>query len=214
MANVSRIFGLRPKGYMNSSEYNGAVNLYGFSASDATAAFKGDPVTIDSTHRSTALSDPYSPGIPLVSATANDMTTTPFRGVIAGFVPAPEYNMTVTASLGTMYRIASTARYCWVVDDYAVIFEVQELGNSYTDATNNGINKAFDVDNSAGGSTITGISGVQIDVPTTSGVKPLRALKLTQRVDNFNFLATDTNSYAKFDVMIANSDLAQANVGA
>jgi hypothetical protein len=198
---------------MHSGEYNGMTNLYGFSASDATAAFKGDVAAIDTTHRTTALTDPYAPGIPLISALSNDVTTTKYRGVIAGFVPQPEYNMSVTASLGTMYRLASTARYAWVVDDYLTIFEVQEYGNSYVDATNNLVNKGVDLAGAGStgltSNTTTGISCVQVDSPGTSQL-PFKVLRYTQRVDNFNFSASDTNSYAKVDVVISNGDLGPA----
>jgi len=212
MANVSRIFGFRPSRYRNSSEYNGAVNLYAFAAADSTGpAFKGDMVIADASNNSTGLSDPYAPGIPCVSPVVAAITTGVFRGVIAGFVPQPEYNMTVTASLGTMYRLDDTARYTWVVDDYDVVFEVQQILNSWTTAAANAVNSSADLDYTAG-STITGISGVQLAASST-GELPWRVLRYTQRVDNFNFTAADTNAFAKLDVMIQNSDLAQASLG-
>ena len=126
MANTSRPFGVRPERYMDGAAWNGATTLYAFSASDATAAYKGDMVSFDATNRSTALTDIYAPGIPFVKTVAAALTTSTFRGVIAGFVPQPEFNQTATASLGFMYRAASTARYVWVVDDPAVVFECQE----------------------------------------------------------------------------------------
>lgn len=214
MANVSRPFGFRPERYLSGAMWNGQTQLYAFSASNTDAAFNGDCVSIDTTNRSTALTDVYAPGIPLITAAVTTLTTNPFRGVIAGFVPQPEFNMSVSASLGLMYRVASTARYAWVVDDPAVIFEAQESGNSYTSATSNGINKCMDISYTAGNTT-TGVSGTQLSgTATTSGVKPFRLLRYTQRVDNFNFTAADSSSYAHWDVIIANSDLAQANVGA
>jgi len=215
MANSSHVFGFRPSGYLNSAPYTGAVHLYGHSASNSGTIFKGDMVQIDDTNRSTALSDAYSPGIPFVKAVTGAMTTTVFRGVAVGFVPQPEFSQSATASLGTMYVIASTARYVWVVDDYKVIFEVQESGtNSYTTAASNGINKLIDIGTVSSGNTTTGISGFTVvgsTVATTD--KPFRILRLTQKPDNFLSTASDTTPNWHWDVMMANSDLATLKVG-
>lgn len=206
MANVNRPRGLMPSRHMHSGEYNGMVNLYAFSASDSVGdAFKGDMVCADTSHNATELTDPYAPGIPLVSAIVAAFTTGISRGVIAGFVPQPEYNMSVTASLGTMYRANSTARYVWVVDDYLTIFEAQQILNGWTTGTANMVNASADINYTAG-STITGISGVQVAAAST-GKLPLRILRLTQRVDNFNSTAADTNAYFKVDVLNSSSDL-------
>lgn len=213
MADVNRPTGLQPVRFWTGAKWNGQTQLYAFSASNANDAFKGDLVTFDSTYRSTGVSDPYAPGIPLVAPVVSTLTTNTFRGVISGFVPAPEFNQTPTASLGLAYRVASTARYVWIVDDINVIFEAQESGNAYVTAANNAVNKTSDITYAAG-NTLTGVSAVYLNTPATSGVKPLRILRYSQRVDNFNFTASDTNSYAHFDVAIANSDLAQAQVGA
>lgn len=215
MANISHLFGFRPTSSLLNAQYDGLTHLYGFSASDATAAFKGDTVKIDTTYRSTALSDAYAPGIPLITVTGATITTTVFRGVIAGFVPQPEFSQTATASLGTMYRLASTARYAWVVDDPFVIYEVQESGtNSYTSASSNGINKLIDITAGAGNTT-TGISGYSVTGSTVATTnKPFRILRLNQRVDNWNSTASDTTPNWRWDVMMANSDLATLLTGA
>src|SRR5690606_24343260 len=122
---------------------------------------------------------------------------------------------TATASLGRRHRVASTARYGLVVDDYAVIFEAQEDGNDWVSTSDNSIGKTVDQAYAAGSAT-TGISGAQLDSSDaqTAAARPFKVLNLSQRVDNFGFTASDTNSYAKYDVMIANSDLAQADTGA
>eukprot|EP00919_Chromeraceae_sp_WS-2016_P062002 GHVR01146868.1.p1 GENE.GHVR01146868.1~~GHVR01146868.1.p1 ORF type:complete len:214 (-),score=10.10 GHVR01146868.1:196-837(-) len=213
MANVSRIFGLRPTRFLKGAEWNGQSQLYGFAAAQANNAYVGDLVTFDATNRSSGISDPYAPGIPLVAPVVTTLTTNVFRGVIAGFIPAPEFNMTATASLGLMYRQASTLRYTLIVDDIDVVFEAQELLNAYVTALDNAVNKTSDITYTAG-SQITGVSGVVLNTPATSGVKPLRINRYTQRPDNFNFTAADASSYAHFDVTIANSDMAQAQVGA
>lgn len=213
MANISRPFGLRPQRYLNGSAWNGQTQIYAFAAAQANDAYKGDVVGIDATNRSTALGDNYMIGIPLVLPKVAGLTTTAYRGVIAGFLPQPEFSQSATATLGLQYRQASTARYVWVIDDVNVIFEAEENGSTYTTALNNGINKTWDL-NYVAGNTVTGISKSQITGPQTAAVRPFRALRLTQRPDNFNFAAGDTSPFIHYDITIANSDLAQANVGA
>lgn len=211
--NVSRIRGLVPSRFLKGAKWNGQTQLYAFSASEANVAFVGDLVQFDSTYRSTGVADVYAPGIPLVKPVVTTLTTNTFRGVIAGFIPQPEFSMSSTASLGLYYRLASTARYVLIVDDIDVVFEAQEKANAYVTAADNAVNKTSDITYVAG-NTLTGVSGVYLNTPATSGVKPLRINRYTQRVDNFGFTAADTNSYASLDVTIANSDMAQAQVGA
>lgn len=211
MANTSRPFGFRPSRYINSAPFTGLHNMYAFSASQANDAYVGDLVQFDSTNRSTALTDSYIPGVQLVQPVTAALTTNKFRGIIVGFVPQPEFSQTATASLGTMYRAASTAGYVMVVDDMDVLFEVEETGNSYTSASNNALNKVVDVSYTAGSKT-TGISNTQMDATTvvTNAVKPFRVIRYSQRVDNFGFTSSDTNSRARFELMINNSDLLPA----
>lgn len=215
MANVNRPSGFKPVRFLAGAKWNGEQTLYAFSASQANNAYNGDVVQFDATNRTTALTDAYRPGLPFVKPVVAAVTTTAIRGVIVGFVPQPEFNMSVTASLGLMYRVASTARYGWVVDNYSVVFEVQEDGNDYVSASDNSIGKTGDIAYTAGNQT-TGVSGAQVSSADfqAASARPFKALQYTPRVDNFGFASTDTLSYAKLDVMIINSDLAQGNVGA
>jgi hypothetical protein len=216
MANVARPVGLRPSRYMNGAPFNGQSQLYYFSAADATnPAFKGDLVKIDSTNRSNGITDPYSSGVPAVVAVAAALTTNSFRGVIAGFLPQPEFSQSVTATLGLQYRQASTARYCWVIDDPMVVFQAQEIvANSYTSASANGIWKTCDLSYVAGNTT-TGISksGVTGFQNTGATVRPLRALRMSAVVDNFNFSSSDAIPYTWWDLINNNTDLAQKSDG-
>lgn len=213
--NTNRAFGFRPVRYRNGSPFNAQFTLYAFSASQATAAFIGDVVQFDATNRATALTDVYAPGIPLIKPVAAAVTTTAIRGVLCGLLPEPEFSNDATLSLGRRHRLASTARYALVVDDFNVVFEAQEDGNDWVSASDNSIGKTGDVAYTAG-STTTGISGAQLDSSDfqAAAARPFKALNLSQRVDNFGFVAADALSYAKYDVMIANSDLAQGNIGA
>jgi hypothetical protein len=213
--NTNRAFGFRPVRYRSGAPYNGQFVLMAFSASDSAAAYIGDVLQFDSTNRATALTDVYAPGIPFAKAPTSGVTTTAIRGVLAGLLPEPEFNHTATASLGRRHRVASTARYALVVDDVSVIFETQEDGNDWASATDNSIGKTGDFQYAAG-STTTGMSGSMLDSSdvNTNATRPFKVLNLSQRVDNFGFTASDTLSYAKYDVMIINSDLANANNGA
>lgn len=210
--NANRPRGFVPNGYIGGAKWTGEVSLYAFSASDATgAAYKGDVVQFDSTNRTLALTDIYRPALPLVKPVVAGVTTTAIRGVIAGFLAQPEFSNSATASLGTMYRATSTKAYVLIADNPLVTFEVQEDGNSYTSASSNAVNKTADVAYTAG-NTSTGVSGAQLDSSDvqTAAARPFRVLRYNPRVDNFGFASTDTLSYAKFDVVIANSDLVQA----
>lgn len=215
MANTNRAFGFRPDRFLGGASWNGEQTLYAFSASQANNAYNGDVVQFDSTNRTVALTDAYAPGTPFVAPVVAAVTTTAIRGVIVGFVPQPDFSMSATASLGLMYRVLSTARYVWVVDNYNVVFTAQEDGNDYVSASNNSIGKVGDIAYTAGSAT-TGQSGAQLDSSdfTTGSARPFKALNYTRQVDNFNFSASDTLSYAKIDAMIINSDLAQGNTGA
>lgn len=216
MANVNRPWGARPVGYVGGAKWTGEQTLYAFSASNSTGpAFSGDLVQFDATNRTLALTDAYYPACPLVLPVVAALTTTAFRGVIVGFVPEPEYNNSTTASLGLMYRLDDTKRYTWIVDNPLVIFDMQENGNDYVSASDNSVNKLADIAYTVG-NTLTGQSKTQLlsSGITTGGVLPFRVLRYTPRVDNFDFTASDTNSYAHLNVMIANSDLANANTGA
>lgn len=215
MANITKPFGFRPSRYLDSSAYNGQSQIYAFSTSQANDAYKGDLVQFDNTNRSISLTDSYLPALPVIKPVVAPLTTNAFRGIIAGFVAQPEFTMSATASLGTMYRLASTQRYAWIVEDWDVVFEVEEQGNSYTSTSNNSINKVIDIVYTAGNQT-TGISGVKADATTVSvaAVKPFRVIRYTEKPDNFNFTASDTNSRAHLDLMINNSDLfVQGSIG-
>jgi len=213
MANVSRPWGFRPVRYWDGSQWNGQCQTYAFSASQANDAYVGDVVNYDTANRTASLADPFLPACPFLKPNVAAIVAATFRGVVVGFYPEPEYNMNTSASLGLMYRKASTLRYGLVAEDVSVIFEAEETGNAYVTASNNGINKTVDILYAAG-SQVTGISAVTLDATTfqTAAARPFRALRYTQRVDNFNFVAADANSRAHYDVIIANGDLT-ANSG-
>ena len=211
MANVNRPSGFRPLRYRNGSDWNAQTNMYEFSASAANATFIYDLVAFDSTNRTSPLADPFSPGLPFVigAAASSTVTTAPQRGVVVGFLPEPEFNQTVTASLGLKYRIASTNRYAMVVDDPNVIFEAQESAGIYTSASNNFIGKVAGATISASqGSTTTGVSNATVTSETvTAALRPWKVLRFVPRIDNFNFVAAENPTYARYELLPFNWDL-------
>lgn len=206
MANVSRPSGLRPERYLNGAIWNGQAQLYYFHASQANDAYIYDLAQFDSTNRTNGTTDNYVPGIPAAQPVVAALTTSAWRGVIVGFVVQPDFSMSVTASLGLKYRQASTARYGWIVDDPNVIYQAQETNGPQANA----LNKTCDITYAAGSQT-TGVSKTVINTASfqTAAVRPLRALRYSFNIDN-----DLTSANPRWDVLNANSDLANLNQGA
>lgn len=200
--NVNRPMGFRPLRYRNGSDWNGQTNMYAYSASNSAAAYIYDLVIFDSTNRTNSLTDPFMPGLPFVAAGAAAVTTAAQRGVAVGFLPEPEFNMSVSASLGLKYRVGSTLRYGMVVDDPNVIFEAQEETGGYTSTSNNFIGKAIGT-NYVAGSTTTGVSAATIKSSDsqTAAVRPFKVLRFVPKPDNFGFAAADNPTYAKYEIL-------------
>jgi hypothetical protein len=166
MANVSRIFGARPMGQLGAGSFSGRVSMYAIPAADGTAVFVGDIVKLSGT------SDADGVATVIQAAAGN----TPV-GVVVGFVP--DYS-----NLALQYRVASTLRYCWVADDPALVFEMQEdaVGGALALASV-GLNADIIV---GSGSTTTGQSGMQLDTSTaaTTATLVVQILGFIQRPDN------------------------------
>lgn len=189
MPNTSRVQGARPTKYLNGAAWNGQANLYFIPSGDGTATFVGDFVKMDGTGDPVA-SGGNALGVPSCIQAA---ATNALVGVIVAFLP----NQTNLNS--PQYRLASTGRYCWVVDDPAVIFEIQASnGTPAVGDVNNNVNIAV-----AAGSTTTGQSGMTADVATilTTATLPLRIMGFSQRADN------EIAASAKYLVKINNHQL-------
>jgi hypothetical protein len=189
MANTSRVNGFRPTKYLSGAAWNGQANLYFIPSGDATATFIGDAVKMDGTGDPTA-----SGGNALgVGSVIQAAATNALVGVIVGFLPIQ------TNLNSSQHRVASTGRYCWVVDDPSVLFEVQASnGTPAVGDVNNNANIAV-----AAGSTTTGQSGMTLDVATitTTATLPLRIVGFSQRADN------EVAASAKYIVKINNHQL-------
>lgn len=209
--NTNRPMGFRPLRYRNGADWNGQSQTYAFSASNSAACYKYDLVVFDSSNRTDSLASSYMPGLPFVASAAADVTTAAQRGVVVGFLPEPEFSMSGTASLGLMYREASTHRWANVVDDPNVIFEAQEEAGGYTSASNNFIGKVIGTDYVAG-STTTGVSAATIKSADsqTAAARPWKVLRFVPKPDNFGFAAADNPTYAKYEILPFNWDLSLA----
>jgi len=176
MANVSRINGLRPVKHVDGSPWNGQLNRYFVAASDATAIFQGDLVklaaTID-TQGQTVI-----PGVPSIGGTPGVAkfvagTDSAAVGVACGFSINP-LNLN-----SPQYRPASTAMYVLVADAPDTVYEVQSgVAPTPTDLNLNA--QVAD----AGGSTVTGQSGITVTSYATTATLPLKVMGAVQKVDN------------------------------
>jgi hypothetical protein len=187
MANLDRPSGLKPIKNLNGSPWNGKANVYYIPATDTDAMFIGDIVKLAG---SADASGKY-PSI--AKSDAGDVTNV---GVIIGFGLQPQV-MGNPDNPNMKYRVASTAMYALVVDDPFVIFEVQEDsdGNTIT-ADMVGLAANF-VD--GGGSTTTGLSGIEIDSSDTGTdtAGNLRILRAVNREDNV------LGEHCKWEVLLA-----------
>ncbi|HKU19355.1 MAG TPA: hypothetical protein VJP80_08945 [Candidatus Saccharimonadales bacterium] len=177
MANVSRVTGFRPVKHIDGSPFNGQVNRYFAAATDGTAIFNGDLVTL------AAVID--TPGQTLLGGF--NATVGGTQGVTKATLGAG--NACVGVAVGFMinplnlnspqYRTASTAMYVLVADSPDTVFEVQsQVAATPTDLNGNG------TVTDAGGSTVTGFSGQYVSAYTNGATAQVKVLGAVQRVDN------------------------------
>lgn len=180
MANVSRVFGLRPVQDITGAPWNGQLTQYFIAASNAVALFQGDLVTLDTTTDANGVM-----GVRKFTIG----TDTAACGVVVGFAINP-LNLN-----SPQYRPASTATYVLVADAPDTIFEVQSQ-IVITDFNQNAVMT------DAGGSTVTGQSGQSISAVNTTATSILKLRGAKRSVDN-----DITSVNAKVLVMINNHQL-------
>lgn len=168
MANTDNPFGLKPVMHRNGAPYNGAFRLYSTATGDATAIYIGDPVILSGTSQ-TINGKIYSD---VDQAATGDVVT----GVVVGVQPVTQDSL--------RYRAASTQRLLMVADDPELLFEIQEVsGGTALTANDAGLNANFVV---AAGSTVTGLSGVELNNATeaVTNTLDLHIVGPVQREDN------------------------------
>jgi len=173
MANSNTPFGLRPIRHRNGAPYNGAATRYYIPASDSTAVYLGDPMILAGSADANGIAS-------VTKATAGS------GAYMLGPVVAvdPSEGAGASGRDSTTYRAASTERYVWVADDPDLVFVVQEDGvGGALAAADVGLNADWIA---GSGSTVTGLSGAQLDTSTkaTTATLQLRILGFSQMVDN------------------------------
>ena len=168
MANIDSPAGFKPVQHRNGAPYSGSFRPYSVAAAYGTALMIGDAVILAGTSQTIngrVLSD--------VERCATGGVTC---GVIVGVQPDTQDSL--------RYRAASTLRIVYVADDPDLLFEIQE-GSSGTALTANdaGLNVDYVV---ASGSTVTGLSGTQINNATeaTTNTLDLHLVGPVAREDN------------------------------
>lgn len=187
MANLDRPSGLKPVKHLSGAPWNGKANIYYLPTGEGNAIFIGDIVKLGGSADATGM----YPSI--AKASAGDVTNI---GVVIGFGLQPQI-MGNPDNLNMKYRLASVEMYALVVDDPFVIFEVQEDSDGGSIAAASVGLAANFVD--GGGSTTTGLSGIELDSSdvSTDTAGNLRILRAVNRPDN----VLGTN--CKWEVLLA-----------
>lgn len=180
MPNSNSPFGLRPVRHLLGLPLNGAVVPMYVPSGYATALFIGDPVIkIAAGSNTAALSAPgvgsFDIGtLPQINKSAAGATNR-ITGVIVAFAADP-------TNLGLVYRPASTDRIAFVNVDPFTVYEIQADGA--IPAADIGLNANLIFTQS--GSTITGLSGVELNSATqaVTATFQLNILRAINRVDN------------------------------
>ena len=177
MANLNAPRGFVPVRYLNGAAWNGATNLYFIPQADGSVYSPGDAV------KSAAGGD--ANGVPAIAKAAGTDT---LRGVITNILVAAPNNPSLvgtTLDLTTLQAPATKAKgyYALVVDDPAVLFEIQDDGASALTATACNKNASFTVANpTAPQQNSASVLGAAT-VNTTQALN-LRILGLAPRDDN------------------------------
>lgn len=146
MANPNAPFGFRPARRLTGS-HTGQVNEYQIPSSDANAYYINDVVNL-------VTSSDATDGTPLVQLISE--TSTPV-GSIASFKP-------VLTNLTLQYHLASTKQKCLVYDDPNQLFEAQSDGT----LAQADVGDYMAIGTGTAGSTVTGLSGMQLDEDTVT----------------------------------------------
>jgi len=172
MANANSPRGLVPYAFASGAPYNGAFNTYYVPAGNGTALYLGDPVTVLD-----ASAD--ANGVPAVGiATAS---TGYITGSFAGIVNNGGQLVIPLLQGQPIYLPASTAAYVAVTDDPNLLYMIQENGAMVAGAASRNAGLI-----AGSGSTITGLSGWQLNSSSlnTTNTLQMRILRALQESDN------------------------------
>jgi hypothetical protein len=181
-------FGFRPLRHNDGSPWNGGTVPCYCSSSYATALYIGDPVL----YSAEADEQDATARYPTIQKSAGTDGTI-IRGVIVAFEPNP-------SNLELQYRAAGTERIAHVCMDPSVVYQIRGDGGGTPADTWIGMNANCIA--TTAGSTITGLSGMQLDEGTTDGPEvnqsnPLLIVGTTQLPDE-----TALNDYTLWEVQL------------
>jgi hypothetical protein len=168
--------GFRPVKHLNGSLYNGQINRYMISASDAQATNVGDFVQLSDND---ALVDAQGFGVYPAVERIGSGTAVPIVGVIVGF--EPDYSNLNAPN----YRAASTRRVVLVADAPDLIFAGPQDGTGgVVAAASVGLNVAINL--GTAGTSGAYNSGMSVDSSTvaTTATLPLQIMGVTAAPDN------------------------------
>jgi hypothetical protein len=170
--------GLIPFRDAHGKPYNGAASRYFVSASDATAIYIGDPVTISGTNTETA-------GKYRTVARATLAAGNLWCGVMVGVEPISPETVTTAPDLSRKHRPASTAMYVWVADDPGLEFLAGEDEGGAALVTGDIGNLGIMITGS--GSTSYGTSGLLLDSSSFTSGTATGQILLCGLVDRADF---------------------------
>ena len=192
MANNDAAFGMRPTRMIGGGVYTGGQSRYRIAANYATSIFQGDMVA------------QVTGGGVEVHA---DGGTVPIVGVFNG---CQYTDPTTSEQVYTNYYPASTNAsdiIAFVIDDPNVVYEIQaDAAFPVADLFGN-----FDIVYTSSGSTVTGISGAELEVSTgaTTATLPIKAIDISTDPENSDVSSANTNVL----VVIQNSIFGQKSAG-
>jgi len=175
---ASVLAGFRPVKHMNGSPFNGQVNRYLISVSDAQATNVGDFVQLSD---QAALTDTtYGFGVFPAVERIGSGSAVPIVGVIVGF--EPDYSNLNTSG---NYRAASTKRIALVADSPDILFAGPQDGTGgVVAAASVGLN--VEINLGTAGTSGAYVSGMSVDSSTvaTTATLPLQIMGVTASPDN------------------------------
>tara|TARA_Y100001973_G_C5174782_1_gene321193 strand:- start:330 stop:914 length:585 start_codon:yes stop_codon:yes gene_type:complete len=192
MANKDASFGLRPVRMMGGSPYSGGQSRYRIAANYGTAIHQGDMVMQVTGGTVEIHADGGT--VPIVGVFNGCQFTDPTTGeqVFKNHYPASTNASDIIA---------------FIIDDPNVVFEVQaNAAFPIADLFGN-----FDIIYTNSSSTLSGVSGAELDVSTgaTTAGLPLKAIDISQDPDNSDVSTANTNVL----VVIQNHIMGQKGAG-
>jgi hypothetical protein len=168
--------GFRPVKHMNGSPYNGQINRYMISASEAGATNVGDFVQLSD---SAALVDAVGFGVYPAVERIGSGTAVPIVGVIVGF--EPDYS---NLNAGN-FRATLTRRVVLVADAVDLVYAApQDAVGGVVAAASVGLNVAINLGTASSTIPFSGDMSVDSSTVATTATLPLQIVGITASPDN------------------------------